>query len=87
MPVHPMLMYTIVRGHKILDSILKLYAVIILKIFDILIVLQRTCPVGTVAGQLTYLLIKSIRMGLIVKTPTQLQRNLNPTVVGGWTRK
>ena len=21
----------------------------------------------------------------IVKTPTQLQRNLNPTVVGGWT--
>ena len=23
----------------------------------------------------------------IVKTPTQLQRNLNPTVVGGWTRK
>ena len=23
----------------------------------------------------------------IVKTPTQLQRNLNPTIVGGWTRK
>ena len=23
----------------------------------------------------------------IVKTPTQLQRNLNPSVVGGWTRK
>ena len=23
----------------------------------------------------------------IVKTPTQLQHNLNPTVVGGWTRK
>ena len=24
---------------------------------------------------------------LVVKTPTQLQRNLNPTAVGGWTRK
>ena len=22
---------------------------------------------------------------VIVKTPTQLQRNLNPTIVGGWT--
>ena len=24
-------------------------------------------------------------LSCVVKTPTQLQRNLNPTVVGGWT--
>ena len=31
--------------------------------------------------------ILNLQFSSIVKTPTQLHRNLNPTVVGGWTRK